>query len=70
MTQQRLFRLAPETLIFQAIYVPGEGWQLAVRMRRQNEPWNDAYEMRYRCLTTAELADVIAVEAATQLGAV
>lgn len=67
MTQQRLFALAPEILIYQAIHVPGQGWQLTVRMRRQSEPWSDAYDARYNFLTSSELAEVIASEALSQL---
>lgn len=68
MEQTRLFQLAPEILTLQAIYTPGQGWQLTVRMRRQGEPWTDAYDARYSRLTSSELADVISVEALTQLG--
>lgn len=67
MQQDRLFRLAPEVVSFHAAFVGGEGWQVTIRMRRQGEHWDDAYEAHYSHLTTEELADVVCAEVCAQL---
>lgn len=66
--QERLFRLAPEVIHTQAVYVIGEGWRFVVTMRRQGEDWADAVRVEYSRLSTSELMDVVCEELANQLG--
>lgn len=68
MEQARLFRMAPEAIHCQAVFVPGDGWRLTVGMRRQDEDWSDAYRAEYTHLSTDELGDVLCAEACRQLG--
>ena len=68
MTQQQLFSLAPEVVGFQAVFEPGNGWRVRCCMRRQGQPWSDAYEAHYDHLSTSELADVMCCEISTLLG--
>lgn len=69
MQQERLFRLALEAIVITAVFDPPSGWRLKVLAHRQGEPWADADESLYWGLSSAELADVIAAEAAHRLGA-
>lgn len=62
MSQERLFRLAPEAVLLQCFFEPPSGWRLAVRMHRQGDPWTDGYASQYSGLTTAELVDVVCCE--------
>jgi len=59
LVQPRLFRLAPEAMHCQASYVPGEGWQLTVGVRRQDEQWPDSARRTFSHLSTEELLDVL-----------
>lgn len=67
-TQQRLFRLAPEAIVVQAHFQPGEGWRLSLQVRRGDEGWADVAPGFYSHLTTPELLDVILADLSTQLG--
>ena len=66
-TEQRLFRLAPEAVIASAHYVHGHGWLFVFKLRRGDESWEEAEEVRYSDLTTEELADVICATAESLL---
>lgn len=68
MEQQKLFKLAPEAAVIQCHYRPGYGWSVVVRMRRQGEAWQDAYQVVHECLSTPELLDVCCGELSTALG--
>lgn len=68
MTQQRLFRLAPEAMHIQATFVAGAGWHLTFVCRRQDEQWPEALRDTYDSLATPELLDVITEAVANQLG--
>lgn len=68
MIEPRLFRLAPQVVSLQATFVGGSGWSMRIRVRRQDEPWDEAYDARYDHLTTEELLQVVDCEVAQQLG--
>lgn len=67
-TQDRLFRLAVEDLHVHAHFVMGQGWQLSFRARRGDETWQEAVQESYSCLSSSELADVIAASVSLVLG--
>jgi len=67
MQQQRLFRLAPESLYVSAVFEPSSGWRLKVAVRRQDESWSEAGQSVYSHMTTLELTDVICSEVCGRL---
>lgn len=66
--QDRLFRLAVESIHIHAHHEPGRGWVLSCGIRRGDESWTDVRPELYDRLTTPEMADVISVTLAHQLG--
>jgi len=67
MLQEPLFHSPAEVLHFGCSREKDGSWSLRVTMRREGQRWDDAYRADYERLSSAELADVIALEA---LGAV
>lgn len=59
MEQQRLYRLAHESIQISAIWQRSGYWTLDVRARRQDEPWAEADRLNYEVLDAAELADAL-----------
>jgi hypothetical protein len=51
----------------QCTYVVPEGWHLTIVMRRDGEPWSDAYRADYSHLASGELLDVLCEELAQLL---
>lgn len=68
MDQLRAFRLAPEALAVTALYHPGQGWALLVRVRRGDEEWSETTPDLYQSLTTEEMADALDASARSLLG--
>lgn len=64
--QERLFDGGVEAMLFHTHHVPGQGWQLTVRRRREGELWDAGYWCRYSRLSRAELLDVLIEEASAQ----
>jgi len=62
MGQERLFRLALETLNVHAVHMGQQGWRVTVGGRRGDEEWADTRTRVYDFLSTPELFDVIVVE--------
>jgi len=67
MIQDRLFRLAVESVNVNANHVAGEGWSVTITSRRQGEQWDESGASTYSSLSTAELLDVIDAELSTRL---
>lgn len=57
--EQQLFEGSVEAVIIGATWVPGEGWQLRLQVRRQFQDWQDARTELYDHLSTPELVDVL-----------
>jgi len=68
MDQQRLFRLAVEAIAVNAHRGPDGSWQLVIRTRRGDELWADVDGDTYDHLSTTELADVVSIVLAGELG--
>jgi len=68
MLQPKLFRLAPEAVCVNAVFVPREGWSCTVRVRRGDEDWPEAHNEAYSHLGTSELLDVLVADLTLALG--
>lgn len=68
MQQERLFRMAVDSVDVNAFYEWPRGWHLCVRVRRADESWSDVEPDLYDGLSSEELADVIACSIQDALG--
>lgn len=63
----RLLPGEPESVIVQATYVAGLGWQCDILVRRQFQDWMEASRGRYEQLSTPELVTLIDATLASEL---
>lgn len=66
--QERMFRLAVDSIDLNANHRGADGWQLRIGVRRGDESWHDVSFDVYDHLDTPELYDVIATQIAVALG--
>jgi hypothetical protein len=66
--QDRLFRLAIESVHVHAVHEWNRGWRVGIGARRGDEEWEQAEKRSYTYLSTPEMADVVCSEWARIFG--